>query len=139
MYSVITSVILKHISKKRTDQNETHREEQPSFYSLNVCDVPSPDPRPPCHSFSPHFPPHLLSFYCFFYQLMLCCPLIVRPFSTCPSIIAHPSLEITHCPLSQFFHYSLTSISVLSLFNPAYIVFSLALSIISHEQALKTN
>lgn len=56
--------------------------------------------------FSPHFPPHLVSFYCFFYQLMLCHLHIVLHFfhlscSVSTSLPGRNSLSF-----SQFFDWS---------------------------------
>lgn len=89
--------------------------------------------------FSPHFPPHLVSLYCFFYQLVLCRLHIVLHFfhlsctySSSPSVIFWPVL-----PISVLCSFTMR----LGLYFPSCIhfFFSIVLSDVSYEQGLKVN
>lgn len=122
-------------AKTRLDQNTNHREEQtfllyltsfcfcstPSWFSvlLLLCSAePWSDDDLVTHflCFSLHFLPNLVSFHCFFYQLMLCHLRIMLQFSIYPTPIAHSSLADTYHHFLNFLT-GLTSISVLS-FSP---------------------
>ena len=98
--------------------------------------------------FSPHFPPHLVSLYCFFYQLMLCHLHIVLHFF-------HLSCTYSSSPSGRHslsFFWPVVPISVLCSFTmrlclyfPFCIYFfffffsPVVLSDVSYEQGLKVN